>query len=373
MANDIFISYKSEDRPWAERLYAELIGVGRSVFFDRENLIAGPDWQPQLETQLQNSNALVVLWSSLAAKSGTWSDQERFLFEQPEVKSSRQKKRPVIFVLLDDEPAALGAMQHVTDLKESRCYPGKLAEVPAVTWTRVRDKVVDGALTQTGVHRVKVLVLACPQVNWSKEALGGSQWDKLNKMLATLHLEATFNDRYGANSYDWRPYGLDTVRKCLEDMSTTLQAEENIRLRFDFLGDEFWADSTEAVNLKVRALAQDVALIVVDPLSLYDGTLLERFRGLRLCFESGTNAFAVLAPQSSDDSALNTVLTLYATELYRSFYVPPIPLREDVPSVGLHVRNSRELLRLLLLAVGRKEEPIADRRSANSKLHPEII
>ena len=184
-----------------------------------------------------------------------------------------------------------------------------------------------------------------------------------------LGLQNTFVQRYGDDCWKWRPYGQQTIKEILDVVAKTLSDDEGIELRFERTGDEFRSADFKVVKDVARALARDIALIVVDPFSLYDPALLHRFRLLIPCFKSSTNAFAVLAPRSEDDNELNMVLEAHAAELYRSFFVPPIHSNDVLPSVGLHVRNSKELVRVLLLALGRKERPIAQ-GELNSKISP---
>ena len=66
---DVFISYASADRPWAERLYDSLVGRGLNPFIDRQSLRDGIGWEAQLELGLRNSEHMVCLWSEAAYNS----------------------------------------------------------------------------------------------------------------------------------------------------------------------------------------------------------------------------------------------------------------------------------------------------------------
>lgn len=140
---DAFISYKSEDRPWAEALQQHLAQRKLSVFYDYQSLRAGAEWQPQLEQALADSAALLVLWSKKAASQDTmsWTEEERYLFRMEEVRRPQARVRPVIMVLLDAEPAAQAALHHVADLRDGKFYEGQPSLVPAATWSGVVDKV----------------------------------------------------------------------------------------------------------------------------------------------------------------------------------------------------------------------------------------
>lgn len=65
---EIFISYKRERRAAAEHLAEILRAHGFTVWFDY-GLIAGHDWQPQLDAKLDAAKVVLVLWCARAAQS----------------------------------------------------------------------------------------------------------------------------------------------------------------------------------------------------------------------------------------------------------------------------------------------------------------
>jgi formylglycine-generating enzyme required for sulfatase activity len=71
---EIFISYKSERRKAAEHLAAVLSHYGYSVWFDYQ-LIKGRDFGLQIDRQIREAKALVVLWCSLSVGS-RWVAEE---------------------------------------------------------------------------------------------------------------------------------------------------------------------------------------------------------------------------------------------------------------------------------------------------------
>ena len=68
---DLFISYSSHDRPWADRLYAELKAAYPSldVFLDHQSIPPGGDWRQILVDTARTTCNLVVLWSDNAKTS----------------------------------------------------------------------------------------------------------------------------------------------------------------------------------------------------------------------------------------------------------------------------------------------------------------
>jgi hypothetical protein len=65
---DIFLSYSSTDRPFAERLATALRGEGWSVWWDR-NIPHGGDFNDTLQRELDLAKCIVVLWSDSALQS----------------------------------------------------------------------------------------------------------------------------------------------------------------------------------------------------------------------------------------------------------------------------------------------------------------
>jgi TIR domain len=71
---DIFISYKSSDRPRAETLKTWLEGAGWTVWIDRD-IDVGEEWEKRVEHELVTARLVVVLWSAEARRSG-WVRRE---------------------------------------------------------------------------------------------------------------------------------------------------------------------------------------------------------------------------------------------------------------------------------------------------------
>lgn len=74
---DVFISYKSQRRAAAEHLAEILADYGYSVWWDY-GLVSGRDFGAQIESELRQAKAVVVLWCSLSAQS-EWVREEAAL------------------------------------------------------------------------------------------------------------------------------------------------------------------------------------------------------------------------------------------------------------------------------------------------------
>jgi hypothetical protein len=80
MADDVFISYKSERRKAAEHLAAVLRLHGYSVWFDYQ-LVKGSDFGFQIDRKIREAKAVVVLWCTLSAGSRWVAEEADLAYE----------------------------------------------------------------------------------------------------------------------------------------------------------------------------------------------------------------------------------------------------------------------------------------------------
>jgi hypothetical protein len=74
MTADIFLSYKSSDRPRAETLKRWFEQAGWSVWIDR-GIEVGEEWELRIENELKSARLVVVLWGA-EARHSTWVQRE---------------------------------------------------------------------------------------------------------------------------------------------------------------------------------------------------------------------------------------------------------------------------------------------------------
>src|SRR5688572_28033473 len=134
MANEydysVFVSYSSEDRPWATKLYDDLVkgGVQRNrIFFDQKRLQAGLPWEPQLAANVPKSQHLIVLWTESAEKSD-WVREETIRFKMaidPSGQGPVSSQRQLFQVLLQPKQSpALSRYHAFTSLKDVQAAAG---------------------------------------------------------------------------------------------------------------------------------------------------------------------------------------------------------------------------------------------------------
>lgn len=344
---DVFISYSSADRPWAERLYSDLAARQIVAFLDRESLRAGPRWEPQLYSALQDSRHLVALWSSAAAKESSWVYPEVYRFAQivdPGGLAGPTPQRQIFMVALEGENQALKQYQWITDLEQAHTYQAGIEQVDAELWRRVVNKIEEGIRSAEESIPVPLLIVTTTRerlraIDPSAKPVSGPSLDSLLQDLGI----GTKDDLLGY--YDevrtgWRPFGSQVnVQAILETLQNEINQEigemlvredpaaDPIRFRWDYLGDEFWTGEEEAVDRQTAKLRGGAAVIVVDPLSFYDELVRDRYLNWILpSFRNGDAFVLVLTPFSlpASSTTLRTAIRQMARQVAEHFYRPPI-------------------------------------------------
>ena len=59
----VFLSYASEDRPAARRIFQALAGAKIDAFFDKEGLVGGDNWDPKLSEKIRNCSLFIPIIS----------------------------------------------------------------------------------------------------------------------------------------------------------------------------------------------------------------------------------------------------------------------------------------------------------------------
>jgi hypothetical protein len=93
----VFISYSRQDSAFVERLADTLRGAGVQIWTDVENIVAGANWQKEIEKGLLNASVLIYI-ASKNSMSSKWMDAELQAF-------LRGQKR-IIPIVIDDEGAS---------------------------------------------------------------------------------------------------------------------------------------------------------------------------------------------------------------------------------------------------------------------------
>ena len=101
---DVFLSYRSVNRPWVLRLYDQLRHLGYEVFMDQFVLTTSGGLNLQLEDHLESSATAVLIWSSRSEES-QWCEDE-----YAALRTLEKKKRGFRYVVLRVDEVELPLM-----------------------------------------------------------------------------------------------------------------------------------------------------------------------------------------------------------------------------------------------------------------------
>lgn len=68
---DVFVSYKKEDRAWAEEVVAAVEAAGYSVWWD-DDLTPRSTWDSEIEREIAAAKAVLALWTARSVAEGTF-------------------------------------------------------------------------------------------------------------------------------------------------------------------------------------------------------------------------------------------------------------------------------------------------------------
>lgn len=379
-AYELFISYSSKDAAWAQKLHHDLVAEGvldkDEIFLDQARLQAGDKWETALLTALLNSRHLVVLWSPYA-KESDWVREEHSRFVatiDPNGTGQMQDGRRLIFVSLEGQNQAYAAFQWINDLNQANAYAGGVTAVDPDLWRQTISKLLS-AITSSDFTPIRLVVLAMTQdrinrLDFDEELpLDG---ELLCDVLKRIGIESkpALATYYGQSALDWRPFGSphDTIRTILSSVKSRynkrLLNSQMIASRFRWeMVNDFWSNTEQAED-NLEALSRRKAVIIVDPLSLFDSQILFRFNRLERAFENKNALIIVCAPfvLPVPVGALRKLLQVRANRIFTHFFEPRVDSESAFAICGADVGDELDLKRWLF-SVLKPEVRIAQRHS----------
>jgi len=150
---NVFLSYRSVNRPWVLNLYDVLKELEYKVFLDQYELLDGDELILKLQDGLANSQAGVLIWSTAAADS-KWVFKE---FQTMEARATNDEKFKFVPVKLDGQQLPVFAQNRL--FEDFSSYPdgpngGELLRlVYAITGQKMSDEAVKFAAKQTALTK----------------------------------------------------------------------------------------------------------------------------------------------------------------------------------------------------------------------------
>jgi hypothetical protein len=353
---DVFVSYSSNDRPWAKLVAEELAKRGFNVFFDANRLEAGKAWEPQLKAAVQDARHMVVVWSK-HAKDSDWVSRERVTFDVLHGDEDNGEHR-LIVVALDDAPSAYSSLQSIRDFVAE--YTAGATAPPAATLRGVIDKLDSAVRLQDGAIPIPLVVLTLTAKDL--EQFDASEWTALTQQLGVSKAELI--NRYGATREDWKPFGGDAT---IEHLLGVLQADMNksardelgggqpVQFRWEPVGVEFWSDSQAARAHAKRFSAAQISLVVLDAVALIQREAFQRLLFFQDLLTHRKTATLVVPPFPADQRYVQ--LQKWLDERGAPYFDPyfrPLSTLQRLLSAqcGLGSGDTEEMRRRLLVTVG---------------------
>jgi len=328
---EAFISYSREDSQWADKLFASLDNPYFRIFLDRERLIAGDKWNPQLNDAIQKSRCLIVLWSSKANPS-QWVWEEIHCFKN-------EKRGEPIFVLLDLDRKVDAATQTITELKDADVYAAGANAVPPNLWDKLVNKTRDTIYNRKGSKPIKRVIFTLTQDRYAQIA-------RDNKLPPSIIGKVSANN-YTGRFADWRPFGKNASIETI--MDNFLYADVNTQISDSGLSfhweDMDWKEPTSVlwlpymdnlgfIDVNVNATAAEIeklktglCVVVVDTLALADLTIKDRFiTSYDKCSENNDSLIMALHPYdiSTELDFMRQQLRVAARRFYDNYFDPPM-------------------------------------------------
>ena len=285
---DIFISYKSQQHSWAQRLAADLKRYGFSVFLDHDTargLQSGHGWESQLHEAIRNADHFLLLWSSTIGV-------DSYVIKEIEVR--KQAGGDVTVVRLDDSrvPSTLDQHRHqFRELVDLHASSAEADDVAFFRWRTAVQHLVDAPPLGTGRRSVVEIptVVVAMTASEATELAGGSnvmagiRGEPFEQMMALLQQSTPLNpQRYGDRAEDWRPFApaFSPTDQTIEEVVATFDeaqrswrrehpdGADDVRYAFVPYGDVLRDTDPDTASRALQHLRETPSLILFDPVSL---------------------------------------------------------------------------------------------------------
>jgi hypothetical protein len=351
---DIFISYSSQDKEWAEKLETELTNRNFTVFRDQRRLIAGDSWEEQLKQALTKSQHMIVLWSDKASKSD-WVTKETSYFS---VAIVSDKNRKLIPIALDDTPSTNKSVQAIHMMRSQNFYQQGAQAVPSQVWRDLAQKIYQDINTNDDRIPINLAILTLTKseidtVNFQKKPTFGETLESILQNAG--YTEQQIKQQYGQTKNDWKPFGGNkSIMDVLDEMLTEINTGTKLNYKWAPINhDKFWGSQIEELQSEVERLKKELSVIIIDPVAMYDQGVADRFELLMDCLE---NKDALVITFSSFDppsiySSWRKLLEFTARRFYRTYFDPPIPktrLLAHFTANPLDKKDARRYIRYII-------------------------
>jgi hypothetical protein len=340
---DLFVSYSSKDRPWAQKLYDDLLVSfpQLQIFFDRTSIMAGSAWRQELMNGVRSSKHLLYFWSNNADtpnSSGVKEvdpEIEGFIAHReltPILEDSQRKIFPVNLEgrrgggVLDIQgfpefsgsynPQAndLGISNLVADPRE---WERMIRRVGDAILMADKKMLVIAGIIATNVEELDLL----DKIRGKKKTPDGPT---LDQFLDGFGLTWTaVRGRYGRGALDWRPQGTDSIVTLLEEVRVRVNAELNPADQFhwkyiDLTNEEGYAQNIIDIYTKP-------SVVLFDPISLYDSICEPALRKFKNYVRKEESVMISLSPNVQKAKDFHAMYLMSVSGILEDYLHPEIP------------------------------------------------
>jgi hypothetical protein len=368
--HDLFISYSSADRSWAEKLNTDLLARDDKlrIFFDRQSLREGAKWEDQLNAALKSSRHLAVLWSDKAADPNSWVGPEIQTFDAAASASGNPNERLVFYIPLQGKRQNLESLQALPDIRELEVY-GKeenelepdIKQKKADAWARIITKILNGMRMDPNMDSVPLAILTASRFEFDRiprdDEDVAMNLDSLVARVGTLTYEE-LQSRYMEKPLDWRPFGgartiVDLFDEILVPINTTLANANQRAIRWeliDFANIKVGDDA--AVSRIVSQLNSQFSILVVDPIALYHRRIRRIFRFFGPVLANDRTVTVTFSPVTNEAPFhVSYSVRDLVRPILDAYFDPPVTVVNRFPNFGMNITQCDDIRRLVMLGL----------------------
>jgi TIR domain len=360
---DVYISYKSEDRPWAMKLSESLRAKGLVPYLDEEGLKKGIGWERQLGEAMQQSHHLVVLWSDKADTS-PWVRREIGTFEA-RIYGSNSDDTCMIFIVMDGDASAYNSLEKFYEIKNADAYAAGAERLDEDIWRKIINKIEESIVNEDTSRPVLLAVMAMTNERLQKidpdSHIQGS-FKSLNEFLIdscveTIKTKEDLIQYYGDHPEDWRPFGsTNSISAIMDSLKGEINAAIGERhVRWQLIDESFWSNDFDTVRQEALKLTSGWAIVVIDPVSFYDEDIRAKIHNhLYLAFDNPKAVFIALPPFTLFPSQVNfrTIMKQVTSQIFDHFYSNKIIARGSRAYCNLNIGDGLDIRQYLMTTIG---------------------
>ena len=394
---DLFISYSSHDRPWAEQLFKDFQRRFPTikVFWDRTSIPAGVPHRQYFEDGARSTSHLVSLWSAAARDSNEVGPEIQAFLQNvlTNPTTARKTKRRPFYIQLQHDVAygPLTVYQGFTDFQAAyEAYVASPAEIAtansapppnrgidqldaraSLNWDRMIGMIGNAVLEDQADQPITLALMVMNNDPRRVTAIldsvaDTSEYDgpSLNEFLGSIGLSLhDAKQRYGATAFDWRPFGtsetiIDLMQKVREVAVQKLDAEH----LFHWRPLDLWAEAIKCTDQTFRQLVEDLSegpsIVVTDPISLFHPVIQRMLTRFVDYAKRPQSMIVSISPNgaTSAESIYGDLLTksllINGGIIFEPHLFPKIPASEPFGLCGSNVRHPTQIARLIRSSLG---------------------